>query len=272
MIRPIALIGDPVLLQMAREVTSEELPTPEIQAVIDDMISTLKSTTGVGLAAPQISESLRIVIVDKPLTILVNPVVTPLTTTTDTSIEGCLSVPGVTGQVRRHQTVRVEALSRKGKPIDMVWTAFRAIVVQHEVDHLNGILYVERADFTDIPPPPRPEAQKRLQPVIGSSGKKTFVIDSEKPVGGARHATFRFDLPGRIVGLRIQPGGALITRASLSGMSLKKKGYPAGTAEQMILGSEGLVVSPGDELRIDLRMPSGKRRLVAEVDVNPLTT
>lgn len=83
MIRPIATMGDPVLQQMAREVTLDELPTPEIQSVIDDMISTLRSTTGVGLAAPQISESLRIVLVDKPLTVLVNPVVTPLSAEAD---------------------------------------------------------------------------------------------------------------------------------------------------------------------------------------------
>lgn len=71
------------------------------------------------------------------------------------------------------------------------------------------------------------------------------------------------------MGLRIQPGGALVTGAWLSGMRLKKKGYAAGTAEQMLLGASGLQLAPGDFLRIDLRMPSGKRRIVAEADVDP---
>jgi len=148
MIRPIAVMGDPILKQIAREVTLEELPTDAVQGVINDMIATLRSTTGVGLAAPQISESLRICLVDKPLTVLVNPTLTPVGDVTDTSMEGCLSVPGMQGEVRRPQTVRVQALGRTGKVIDQIWTKFRAIVVQHEVDHLNGILYVERADYT----------------------------------------------------------------------------------------------------------------------------
>ena len=269
MIRPIATLGDPVLQQIAREVDPDALRSPEIQAVIDDMVSTLKGTTGVGLAAPQISQSLRICIVDKPLTVLVNPVLTPVGDETDVSTEGCLSVPGMTGKVRRPLTVRVQALDRKGKPIDMVWTAFRAIVVQHEVDHLDGILYVEKAEYTDkIAPAPR--AQKPLTPRLGPDGKKTVVVDSEKPVGGKQHFAFTFGESGRVTGLRIQPGGAMVTGVYLAGMRLKKKDYPAGAAEQSILGAEGLLVSKGDQLRIELRMPKGKRRIVAEADWDSL--
>lgn len=269
MIRPIATIGDPVLQQLAREVTPEELRTPEIQAVIDDLISTLKSTTGVGLAAPQISEPLRICIVDKPLTVLVNPVVTPECDVTDISTEGCLSVPGITGPVRRHQTVHVSALDRKGKRISATWTKFRAIVLQHEVDHLDGILYVERADYTDKKPEPGPRAEKQLTPKLGAGGKKTVVVDSEKPVGGTQHFAFTFWDAGRITGLRLAPGGAIITGVWLSGMRLKKKDYPAGAVEQHVLGVEGLLVSKGDQLRIEIRIPKGKRRIVAEADLDP---
>ena len=150
MIRPIAVMGDPILKQMAREVTREELPTDFIQNLIDDMLATLKaSKTGVGLAAPQISQSLRIVLVADPMTVLVNPVVTPVGDEMDLGPEGCLSVPGMQGEVRRHRTVRVQALGRTGKAIDTIWTKFRAVVVQHEVDHLDGVLYPMRIrDFT----------------------------------------------------------------------------------------------------------------------------
>lgn len=144
------MMGDPVLMQVAREITREELATPEMQQIIDDLIQTLKSTTGVGLAAPQIHESVRIVVVEKPLTVLVNPVITPVGDETDTSSEGCLSVPGVIGEVRRPLTVRVQALNRRGKAIDALWTKFRAIVVQHEVDHLDGILFVQRTDIVNM--------------------------------------------------------------------------------------------------------------------------
>jgi len=183
MIRPIATIGDPVLSEMAREVTLDELQSPEIQATIDDLIATLKSTTGAGLAAPQISESVRIVIVDKPLTVLVNPVVTPLGNHMDVSTEGCLSVPGVTGEVRRHQQVRVQALDRRGKPIDTTWVKFRAIVVQHEVDHLDGILYVQRASGTrQDAAAKRASDPQPIEAARGPGGKKTYVIESPAPV------------------------------------------------------------------------------------------
>ena len=259
MIRPIATMGDPVLLQIAHEVTREQLATPEVQQVIDDLIQTLKSTTGVGLAAPQIHESVRIIVVDKPLTVLVNPVVTPVDDVTDTSNEGCLSVPGIVGEVRRNQTVRVQALDRKGKAIDATWTKFRAIVVQHEVDHLNGILFVTRTEFPMQPPPPPPRA-------MGGSSKRTIVIESPDAVGGNQHVTFQFAESGRVSGLRIQPGGAIITNAWLSGVRFKRCEYPAGAAEQVICGQQGLHVSPGDSLRFDLRITKGKRKIIAEAD------
>ncbi len=273
MIRTITEMGDPVLYQVAREVSPEEIPSPEIQGVIDDLIQTLKSTTGVGLAAPQISQSLRICIVDKPLTVLINPIITPVGEVTDTSFEGCLSVPGVRGEVRRPQTVRVQALDRRGKEIDQTWTLFRAIVVQHEVDHLDGILYVSRTEFTFPDNSARVKSHESV-PVrthmIGGS-KKTFVVDSPKPVGGAQHVTFGFDQRGTVTGIRVQPGGARITGVSLSGVRFKRKDYPAGLADQVICGERGLIVAAGDQLRIDMAMPKGKRQISVEADFDPAT-
>lgn len=271
MIREIREQGDPVLGQMAREVDLEELGSPEIQSVIDDLVATLRSTTGVGLAAPQIGESLRICVVDKPLTVLVNPVITPFGEEVDSSWEGCLSVPGMRGEVRRPQTVRVEAIGRRGQKIDALWTKFRAIVVQHEVDHLNGILYVSRMQGSLVPdatvaPKRAPEAALPDRSTV--MGRKTFVVDSEKAVGGKQYVGFTFLERGRLTGLRLQPGGALVTGVWLSGVRLRKSGYKAGTAEEAIVGMQGLHLAAGDQLRIELQIPKGKRRIVAEADVD----
>lgn len=274
MIRTILIDGDPILRAVSRDVTPEELATPALQILIDDLISTLKSTTGAGLAAPQIGKSLRIVVVDKPLTVLVNPIVTPVTDTTDTSFEGCLSVPGMRGEVRRPQTVRVEALDRHGKAFDMTWTRFRAIVAQHEVDHLDGILYTERATsmFAADDMPPRLDDLRRdgsgvddaTNTVTGK--KKTLVVESPKPVGGKQYVSFMFHETGRMTDVRISPGGAIVTGVWLAGVRLRAKGFKAGAAAMMLAGEHGLHVARGDQLRLELQMPKGKRPLVAEAD------
>lgn len=264
-------MGDPVLTQMAREVELHEIGTPELEKVIDDLVSTLKSTIGVGMAAPQIGESLRICVVDKPLTILINPVITPFGEEEDSSWEGCLSVPGMRGEVRRPQTVRVEAIGRRGQKIDALWTKFRAIVVQHEVDHLNGILYVSRMRGELVPDgtvATRRNSEAPLPNASRVSGRKTFVVDSEKPVGGKQYVGFTFLERGRLTGLRLQPGGALVTGVWLSGVRLRKAGYKAGTAEEAIVGMQGLHLAAGDQLRIELQIPKGKRRILAEADVD----
>lgn len=265
MIRPIAVMGDPILKQIAREVTLEELRTDRVQALIDDMIATLKRANGAGLAAPQVSESLRIVLVGQPLTVLVNPVVTPIGDVTDTSVEGCLSVPGLRGEVRRPQTVRVQALGRTGKANDQTWTKIRAIVVQHEVDHLNGILYVERADHTIADS--EPAASPDHTPMPRSAPKQTLVIDSETPVGGHRHVNWTFHERGRVTAMRVQPGAAMVTGVYLSGVKLKARGFKAGAAQRFVLGEHGLHVNAGDQLRLDLQI-IGKKRIVAEADVD----
>lgn len=272
MIREIREEGDPVLSRIAEEVNLEELQSERVQGVIDDLVHTLRSTTGVGIAAPQIGESLRICVVDKPLTILVNPVITPIGDEEDASWEGCLSVPGQRGEVRRTQTVRVQAINRRGGKIDAIWTKFRAIVVQHEVDHLDGILYTARA--TSTMPDGKLRSRKAAAPEqLEPRGtmvpdRKTFVIDSEKPVGGKQFVQFQFQGRGRLTGLRMQPGGAVVTGVWLSGVRLKKAGYKAGAAEEAIVGMEGLHLAAGDTLRIELHIQKGKKRILAEADVD----
>jgi len=166
-IRKIAQMGEPVLRQVARDLTLVELRSPAIQTLIDDMIETMHDADGAGLAAPQVYESIQLCVIELnknprypdapeiPLTILANPVVTstvenPADALTDENsilmYEGCLSVTGLRGQVRRPRQVSVQALDRFGVPLAFTWAGVMASVVQHETDHLNGMLYVDRVD------------------------------------------------------------------------------------------------------------------------------
>ena len=165
-IRKIAQLGEPVLRLQARPLAVEELGAPSTQLLIDDMIETMRDADGAGLAAPQVYESVQLVVIELssprrypdvdriPLLTLVNPVVSSLVgqdpaTLADrdaiTVYEGCLSVTGLRGRVRRPRRVRVQALDRLGEPLDFIWEGFRAAVVQHEVDHLRGTLFLDRA-------------------------------------------------------------------------------------------------------------------------------
>ncbi|HET7542400.1 MAG TPA: peptide deformylase [Polyangiaceae bacterium] len=168
-IRKIAQMGEPVLRRRAEPIDPRQISSPFIQTLIDDMIETMHDADGAGLAAPQVYESLQLCVIEVdqnprypqfepiPLTVLVNPIVTPLVGAGVGSnqlseedsfqmYEGCLSVPGMRGLVSRPRKVRVQALDRDGKSLDFVWESFRAVVVQHETDHLLGTLYVDRAD------------------------------------------------------------------------------------------------------------------------------
>ncbi len=157
-IRKIAQIGHPVLRRVAREVSREELITPATQQFIDDLVETMHDADGAGLAAIQIYEPIRICAIEVrdnprypykpkiPLTILVNPVLTPVGTDQFSNNEGCLSVPNLRGAVKRYLHVRVEAMDRHGNPIDEVVHGITAGTYQHEVDHLDGKLFVDRAD------------------------------------------------------------------------------------------------------------------------------
>lgn len=157
--REIVTIGDPVLRERAREVTPEELASPAVQALIDDMIATMRAAAGAGLAANQVGELLRIAVIEvagrnprypyKPpirLTVIVNPVIEPLDDERFEVNEGCLSVPGVRGPVERHVSVRVRHLDRHGVARETVRRGLTAGTFQHEVDHLDGVLFVDRVE------------------------------------------------------------------------------------------------------------------------------
>ena len=157
--REIVTVGDPVLRERAREVTPAELATPAVQALIDDMIETMRAAAGAGLAANQVGELLRIAVVEvagrnprypyKPpiaLTVMVNPVVEPLDDERFEIVEGCLSVPDVRGPVARHVNVLVRHLDRHGVQRDVVRRGLTAGTFQHEVDHLDGVLFVDRIE------------------------------------------------------------------------------------------------------------------------------
>lgn len=159
MIREILKMGDPRLLRRAREVAA--LDTPELHALIADMFDTMHAAGGVGLAAPQIGVDLRVVVFGferserypeapaVPRTILVNPVLTPLGEEMEEGWEGCLSVPGLRGMVPRFTRLHYRGVAPDGTPIDRVAEGFHARVVQHECDHLDGILYPMRIrDFS----------------------------------------------------------------------------------------------------------------------------
>ena len=153
MIREVLKMGDPRLLEVARPV--ERFDT-ELQALLADMRETMAHQNGAGLAAPQIGVGLRVVIFgvhanprypdveEVPDTVLINPVIEPLGAEMQEDWEGCLSVPGMRGWVPRHQQIRYSGLDEKGRRIERTVDGFHARVVQHEVDHLDGILYPRR--------------------------------------------------------------------------------------------------------------------------------
>jgi peptide deformylase len=155
-IRKIATIGHPVLRQPAREITREELAKPETQRFIDDLVETMVDANGAGIAANQVYEPIRVCAIwvkdnprypykpNVPLTILVNPSIVPLTDDTFVNYEGCLSVPNLRGEVTRVTHVRVRAWDRDGNAIDREIKGLTAGTFQHEVDHLDGVLFVDR--------------------------------------------------------------------------------------------------------------------------------
>ncbi|MBC7905709.1 MAG: peptide deformylase [Rhodospirillaceae bacterium] len=153
----IARMGHPVLNRPADPV--EDVKSAEIQRLIADMIETMEDAGGAGLAAPQVHVPLRIVIFHAPsarndgaavpLTVLINPVVQPLDERMQVGYEGCLSLPGLTGAVPRYVNVRYSGLDRDGAVVDRVAEGFHARVVQHECDHLDGVLYPSRMDGLD---------------------------------------------------------------------------------------------------------------------------
>lgn len=155
-IRPVLRMGDPVLLLKAAPV--ERFDTPELHALIKDMQDTMEHMNGAGIAAPQIGVSLRVVIFgvganprypdaeEVPYTILINPVIEPIGHDMEDGWEGCLSVPGMRGVVPRYERIHYTGFDPYGNPIDRTVSGFHARVVQHECDHLDGILYPMRIE------------------------------------------------------------------------------------------------------------------------------
>ncbi len=154
-LRKIATIGHPVLRQRAAELSQSDLAALEVQRLIDDMIETMRDAGGAGIAANQVHEAVRVCVVEVannprypykpnwPLTVLVNPRVVPTTDETFLNYEGCLSVPNLRGEVPRFAGVRVTAWGRRGEPLDFPVMGLTAGTFQHELDHLDGRLFVD---------------------------------------------------------------------------------------------------------------------------------
>lgn len=153
-VRSVLRMGDPRLLQVSRPV--EQFGSDELRELVQDMDDTMRAMSGAGIAAPQIGVQLRVVIFEVthnprypdaeavPYTVLINPIITPIGTDMEDGWEGCLSVPGMRGVVPRHQSLRYQGRDLDGNPIDRTVSGFHARVVQHECDHLDGILYPMR--------------------------------------------------------------------------------------------------------------------------------
>ena len=152
----VARLGHPVLRQRAEPVDPGAVGSPEIQRFIDDMIDTMREYDGAGLAANQVHALRQIAVIEVlgnprypdapniPLTVVINPVVTALSEEMEEGWEGCLSVPDMRGRVPRYTAVRLECHDRDGEKVDLVAKDFFARVIQHETDHLKGIVYVDR--------------------------------------------------------------------------------------------------------------------------------
>ncbi len=152
----VARLGNPVLRNPARDVPAEQVAQPDFQRFIDDMVTTMREYQGVGLAAVQVHEPVQVAVLEVadnarypgkapvPLSVLVNPEIIPLGDETEEDWEGCLSIPELRGRVPRYGRLRVTALDRQGNELDFVASGFHARVIQHEVDHLRGRVYLDR--------------------------------------------------------------------------------------------------------------------------------
>jgi peptide deformylase len=157
-VRTITKMGHPVLRQPAREVDAAGLRSPEVRQLIDDMLETMQGANGAGLAAPQVFESLRILVAHRPVrkkegedevdtsVVLVNPRILKASREGYADWEGCLSIPGIWGMVPRHHSIVVEAWDRDAKRVTLKAEGYFARILQHEIDHLDGILFLDRME------------------------------------------------------------------------------------------------------------------------------
>lgn len=150
-IRKIARLGHPILRSKASPLSSEEISSLSTKQLIRDMLDTVIDAEGQGLAAPQVYESKQIVLLDlddgEGFRVWINPVLDSLTDECMITFEGCLSVPGMRGAVARATKLKVSALDEYGKPFELILNDYPAVIAQHECDHLNGILYVDRVEL-----------------------------------------------------------------------------------------------------------------------------
>ena len=154
-VRPIVRIGHPALRTPAQPVALARIGHQEVQALIDDMVETMRAAPGVGLAAPQIAVPLRLVVVEygesdeegapRKLYVVINPELTHASVETEIGNEACLSVPGLAGKVERPQAIVIKGCNRRGRPIRLKARGWLARIFLHEIDHTDGILYVDRA-------------------------------------------------------------------------------------------------------------------------------
>ena len=151
-IREIVYIPDPVLRRKAHKITKID---KELQTLIDDMIETMREAPGVGLAAPQVGVSQRLIVVEygsdedenvpKKLFVLINPEITETSEDVEQGVEACLSIPRMMGEVDRHLAITVRGVNRHGKPVKIKLRGWLARIFQHEIDHLEGVLFTDRA-------------------------------------------------------------------------------------------------------------------------------
>ncbi|MEM5776310.1 MAG: peptide deformylase, partial [Anaerolineaceae bacterium] len=151
-LREIVFLPDPVLRRKAHKVTTFDA---DLQTLIDDMIETMREAPGVGLAAPQVGVSQRLIVIEyaedeedeeapKKLYVVANPEILQPSEETEIGIEGCLSVPGLVGEVDRNTSITIKGLNRRGQPVKIKASGWLARIFQHEIDHLDGILYTDR--------------------------------------------------------------------------------------------------------------------------------
>ncbi len=155
----VARLGHPVLREKALPITSAQVKSPRIQQLIDDMFETMKEYGGIGLAAPQVHEGVRLFVAgvrkaevvtpmdgetDMPFVTIINPEIVPVSEGVVADWEGCLSIPDIRGQVPRPESIRLRALDRTGRRIELVAKGLPARVIQHEADHLDGVMFFDR--------------------------------------------------------------------------------------------------------------------------------
>jgi|HubBroStandDraft_3_1064219.scaffolds.fasta_scaffold01896_3 peptide deformylase len=154
---PIVRLGHPALRTPAQAIAPERVADPETQRLVEDLVETMRAASGVGLAAPQVGEGVQLFVYEAPgqpdtpgretpilLQVVINPMITPQGGELVYEWEGCLSIPDLRGLVPRHPAVRVRGLDRRGQPLDFTAAGFEARIVQHEFDHLNGIVFLDR--------------------------------------------------------------------------------------------------------------------------------